>query len=221
MLIGSALRVLASVAYQPGLYGGGDTFGYISNSERLWPQALRPAGYAVFLRLLSFTKSIAAATIAQHVLVVAAAVALYLLLLRLGLRPVWAAVGAAPFLLDAYQIDAEQFILADALTEVLVLVGLVVLVWRRRPSFVQVVVSGLLLGMASVSRTVALGIVPLAVLYLLVVRAGWVRVVAFVTAAASVLLAYAGWYESKNNQFTIVPSSGLFLYGRVAPFANC
>ena len=221
LLAGSVLRVLASVAYQPGLFAGGDSKGYIVNSEHLVPGGYRPAGYAVFLRIFSFASSIAVVTVVQHLLVVAAAVGLYLLLLRFGLRPGLAAVVAAPVLLDAYQIQSEQFIMADTLAEVLVISGIVALLWRRRPSVVQIVVGGLLLAMAGVTRTVALPLLVLAMLYLLALRVGWVRLVAFVMAAASLLLAYAGWYDSTNHKFALQEDSGIFLYGRVAPFANC
>jgi hypothetical protein len=221
LAIGSILRILSSIAYQPGFFGGGDSLGYIDVSEKLRPTGYRPIGYPIFLWMLSFTKSIAVVTMSQHVLAVAAAAGLYVLLLRFGLSPIWSAIGVTPFLLDAYQIDRELFILADLLGEVLVVAGLIVLVWRRRPSVVQVVVAGLLLAAAGVTRTTALVILPLALLYLLVVRAGWVRVVAFVSAVAGLLFAYAGWYDATNHQFTLQSDSGFFLYGRVAPFANC
>ena len=44
---------------------------------------------------------------------------------------------------------------------------------------------------------------------------------AFVLAAAVPVGAYAGWSASEGQGFTVSAHSGFFLYGRVAPFADC
>ena len=42
LAIGSILRILSSIAYQPGFFGGGDSLGYIDVSEKLRPTGYRP-----------------------------------------------------------------------------------------------------------------------------------------------------------------------------------
>ncbi|WP_091271921.1 hypothetical protein [Parafrankia irregularis] len=46
-------------------------------------------------------------------------------------------------------------------------------------------------------------------------------VMAFVLAAAAPVVAYSSWSASQGSGFTVSAHSGFFLYGRVAPFADC
>ena len=66
----------------------------------------------------------------QHLLGLAMAVVIYLLLLRRG-APRWlAALAMAPVLLDAYQLQIEQTIMPDTWFEALIVAGLAILLWR-------------------------------------------------------------------------------------------
>ncbi|MCK9902706.1 hypothetical protein CC117_25135 [Parafrankia colletiae] len=51
--------------------------------------------------------------------------------------------------------------------------------------------------------------------------AGGAPVAAFVLAAAVPVVAYSAWSASQGKGFTVSAHSGFFLYGRVAPFADC
>ena len=221
MAAGLTLRVLVSFAYQPALEFYGDSYGYLSNASNLVPGPDHPAGYSIFLRFLSWSGSLAAVTIVQHLLGLAIALVLYILLLRLGLPRWGAGLAVAPVLLDAYQLDIEQFIMAETLVEVLVVVGFAILLWRHHPSMIACAASGVVLSLAGITRVVAFGLLPLGALFLLVRRLGWQRLAAFGVAAALIPIVYAGWYDSAHRQFSVTGESGIFLYGRVAQFANC
>src|ERR1700723_3506397 len=66
-------------------------------------------------------------------LVLAMAVALYLILRRRGVPRWLAAPATAPILLDAYQLQIEQSIMPDTAFEALIVAGLVCLLWKPRP----------------------------------------------------------------------------------------
>ncbi|MEX5634641.1 hypothetical protein [Parafrankia sp. FMc2] len=51
--------------------------------------------------------------------------------------------------------------------------------------------------------------------------AGGAPAAAFVLAAAVPVVAYSAWSASQGKGFTVSAHSGFFLYGRVAPFADC
>src|SRR5258708_8062096 len=65
----------------------------------------------------------------QHLLGLAMAVVLYLLLLRRGVPRWLAALATAPVLLDAYQVQIEQTIMPDTWFEALIVPGLAILLW--------------------------------------------------------------------------------------------
>ncbi len=226
LALGVAVRVVAMAAYHSALFFP-DSIDYLLQSENLSPRAWHPLGYPALLRLLSVFHSVAAAAALNHLFGLAAGVIVYLLLLRLGVRPWIAAAAAAPVLLDAFQIQVEQFILSDALFELLVTAAAAVLFWRppggawRRPSVPRCLVVGLLLAAASVTRFDG-AVVTLAVVgFLLVRRAGVWRVAVVLAAVVVPIVAYAGWYDAANGQFTLSGDTGLYLYGRISPFADC
>jgi hypothetical protein len=221
LLAGVALRVVVSLTYWPALEFYGDSYGYLKIASHLVPGSLDPSGYPIFLALLAHTGNFGAVAITQHVMGVVMAVILYLLLLRLGVRPWLAAIGTMPLLLDGYQLDIEQFVLADVLTEFLVVVALVLLLWpRRRTSITMAAAAGLLMAAATLTRFVGIGVLVLAALYL-VARRRWRGLLAYLVPAAMVLVSYGGWYASLNGSFGFSGSQGYALYGRVASFATC
>jgi hypothetical protein len=124
---GLALRVLTEAAYHPALLYI-DSAKYLVSSE-----GTAPEGYQVLLRLLDPIGGLALVAAVQHAFGLAMAIALYALLLRRGV-PRWAAtLAAAPVLLDAYQLQLEQTIMPDVLFETMIAVGLLLLLWPRRP----------------------------------------------------------------------------------------
>ena len=88
---GLALRVLAQVAYRPVLF-------YIDTTRYLYNVApgMDPLGYKGVLRAVAFVGGLGAVAAVQHLLGLAMAVVIYLLLLRRG-TPRWlAALATAP-----------------------------------------------------------------------------------------------------------------------------
>ena len=92
--------------------------------------------------------------VVQHVLGMAMAIALYVLMLRRGVTRWLAALAVAPVLLDAYQLNAEQTIMPDVLFEVLLVAGIVLLLWQPRPALAFIVLGGLALGASAPVRQV-------------------------------------------------------------------
>jgi len=215
------LRVLTSVTYRPALAFVQDTFDYLENAAVLQPGLVRPSGYPAFLRILSVAGSIAVVPVVQHVLGLSTGVLLYALLRRLGVGAWMATLGAAPVLLDSYQIYLEQFLLAEAVFEFLVVVAVVLLLWHECPSPMACAGVGVLLAGAALTRAVGVVLVAAAVLYLVIGRAGTRRVASATIAAAVVLGAYATWFSVAHGRFALGAYEGYFLAGRVAPFADC
>jgi hypothetical protein len=104
---GLVLRVAAQIGYQPALLYI-DSKKYLFGTEvRSWG-AFDPLGYLLLvLRPVLWFGNLAVVALVQHVLGIALAVALYLLLLHLGVSRWLAALATAPILLDGYQLVAE------------------------------------------------------------------------------------------------------------------
>ena len=126
---GLVLRVLAQLAYRPALFYI-DTARYLYNAD-----GNDPVGYKGPLRAILLVANFDAVAAIQHLLGLAMAVVIYLLLLRRG-APRWlAALAIAPVLLDAYQLQIEQTIMPDTLFEALIVAGLAILLWQPRTSW--------------------------------------------------------------------------------------
>src|SRR5499427_305552 len=121
---GLVLRVLALLDYRPALFL--DATRYLYNSY-----GNDPVGYEGPLRAILWAAGNFDAVLAvQHLLGLAMAVVIYLLLLRRG-TPRWlAALATAPVLLDAYQLQIEQTLMPDVWFEALIVAGLTILLWR-------------------------------------------------------------------------------------------
>src|SRR5260370_4378919 len=71
--------------------------------------------------------------VVQHLLGLAMAVTIYMILVRRGTARWLAAIAIAPLLLDAYQIQMEQMILPDVWFEALIVAGIAALLSWGRP----------------------------------------------------------------------------------------
>ena len=219
--VGVVLRAMTTFAYRPAMEYVQDSFSYLWNAHTLAPDVIRPVGYSFLLKAISATGRLTFVPITQHLFGLAMGVLLYVLLVRAGARPWLAALGAAPVLLDGYQEYVEQFVLAEAFFEVLVVGALGLLLAWRRPPLAACAVAGALLGLAAVTRTIGVLLILPVLAYLAVVRVGLRRVVAAAAAIGLVLVAYAGWYHHDHGHFALGGYDGYFLAGRVAPFADC
>lgn len=232
LVAGTVLRAMAWFAYQPALLFG-DSFRYLDNVGEFNPAGLHPIGYPLFvLGPVLSVDGLELVAAFQHLAVLAAAVAIYVLALRHGVRRWLAALAAAPLLLDAYEIQIEQMIMADAWQQVL-LVGLLwVLIGRGAPSPRRAVVGGLLLGVALAFRLIAGSLVLPALLYLIIAGGAWrawrenwrtitARSLAFVAAFAVVVVGYGAHFTAVTGQVGLSHTAGSVLYGRAAVVSDC
>lgn len=218
--LAAALRVLVTLAYWPALELGGDSYSYLDGAHSLTPGTFHPLGYSLFLKALSIFGSMGAAPIAQHLIGLALGVLVYALLLRLGVRRGLALLATLPVLLDGYQLDIEQFIMAEALVDALALVAFALLLWNDRISPRRAAGIGALLAAATLTRVAVVPLLAVAGVYL-VGRRWWRALAAYTGVALAMLIGYGCWYGINHGAFAFSDYTGYLLYGRVAPLATC
>jgi Dolichyl-phosphate-mannose-protein mannosyltransferase len=217
---GLVLRVLAQIAYRPALL-------YIDSMKYLFGAypGNDPVGYQAVIKPLLLAGNLDLVVALQHLLGLAMALLIYLVLLRRG-APRWlAALATAPVLLDGYQLQIEQNIMPDVLFETCIVVGLAALLWSPRPRTWLVVIGGLALGASATARQVGEIFILPALAYLLLAIPGWrdrvaqgaVLAIAFVVPIAA---ASFGNYVIMNR-FGLAPYAGGSAYGRMAAAADC
>ena len=165
LVAGLVLRVLAQIGYRPALL-------YVDSLKYLYGASpgSDPLGYRVVLKVILLFGDLGTVAAIQHLLGLAMAVALYLVLLRRGV-PVWlSAVAVAPVLLDGYQLQMEQTIMPDVWFEALIVAGLAVLLWRPvlTPRFA--IAAGLILGASATVKALGEFLVLPVLVYLLAAR---------------------------------------------------
>jgi hypothetical protein len=220
VLVAVGLRVVVTIAYWPALELYTDSSDYISLAHAVLPGTWHPAGYPLLLVPLSLTGQLAVVVVVQHLMGVALGLLIYGLALRLGVRRWLAALSALPVLLDGFELSLEQFILAETLTSLLLLGGLFVLLSRETVGPRRAAAVGLLLAAGTLTRTSVLPVLAVAGLYLLL-RGHRRALLALCAVVAAVLGGYGGWYAANHGSFGFDDWTGIYLYGRVAPFATC
>jgi len=216
---GLALRALATASYRPVLF-------YIDTPRYLFNAApgMDPLGYAGVLRAILAAGNLDAVAVAQHLLGLAIAVALYALLLRLGASRWLAALAIAPLLLDAYQVQIEQEAMPDVLFEAMIVAGLAILLARPAPTWRRAAAAGLVLGASATVAQVGEALLPAAVAWLLAAsgwRAGLRRVVALGGSFTLPILAYCTGSYLLTGSFFLSHTGVTSLYGRAAAAADC
>ncbi|WP_242884976.1 hypothetical protein [Actinomadura litoris] len=234
-LIGGALlRWTAVRAYPQGLWFTGDSYFYMGYALRPSPSRSKTLGYSFMLNLMEPLHSLKAVVVVQHLMGLAVAVMIYVLLVRARL-PAWAAaIVALPVLYDAYQIELEHLLMSEALFTFLIMAALTLLLWRR-PVWWTALPAGVLLGGAVLVRSAGAPLIPVILLVLLLRRRparllprllprgrpDLPPVLAFGAAAAVPLVAYAMWFHSERGEYGLTTADGLYLWGRTANFADC
>jgi hypothetical protein len=214
------LRVLAMIAYRPALLYI-DSLKYIFGA---WP-GNDPLGYNVILKIVLLPGNLMVVAALQHLVGLAMAVTLYLVLLRRGVPRWLAALATAPVLLDAYEIQIEQSIMPNVWFEACIVAGLALLLWRPRPGPRLIVAGGLVLGLsAPMAQVGQIFIVP-ALAYVLIAVRGWRRklIEGGLLCAAFLLpiVAFSAQQYADNGHFSLAPASGNTIYGRLASSADC
>ncbi len=221
LLAGLVLRVLALIAYRPALL-------YIDSLKYLygaWP-GNDPLGYNVILKGLLAPGNLEVVAAVQHLLGLAMAVTLYLLLFRRGVPRWLAALATAPVLLDAYQLQIEQTIMPDVWFEAFIVAGLACLLWRPRPGMKLTVAAGLVLGCAAPVAQVGEILILPALAYLLLVASGsWrhrlLQAAALCAAFAVPIIGFSAQQYVVAGQFSLASAAGNTIYGRLAEEADC
>ena len=225
---GLALRVVAQVGYEPALLFI-DSKKYIFGAQFSTTDwgSYDPIGYTLLvLRPVLMVANLSAVALLQHLLGLAMAVALYVLMLRRGVARWLAALAVAPVLLDAYQLNAEQTIMPDVLFEAFLVAGMVLLLWQRRPGLAFVILGGLALGASTPVRQVGEALILPALIYVMAAAKGWrtrlLHSAVLTFCFALPVVGYMGYsgvvlhygYELSNM-------GDAYLYGRAAHAADC
>jgi hypothetical protein len=220
LLAGLVMRILVQIAYRPALF-------YIDTIKYLYGAypGNDPPGYQFFLKIFLAAGNLDMVAGFQHLLGLGMAVVLYALMVRRS-APRWlAALATAPVLLDGYQLQLEQTVMPDIIFEALMVGGIVILLWRNRPPLYALGVAGLLLGTTATMWEPGEILILPAVIYAAIMAAGWrVRVGrALLIAAAFALpiLATSFRNELVLHRFSLAPSAGSTIYGRMAVAADC
>jgi hypothetical protein len=216
---GIALRIATSLAYWPALL-------YVDSAKYLaHANEADPVGYRVLLLPLYRLGGLGLVAVVQHLIGLGLGIALYVLLIRHGLSRWLAVIAAAPVLLDAYQLQMEQMILPDLMFEAMIVLGIIVLAWSRRPSLWVIAAGGAVLGGAVDVRQVGeVLIVPLVVFVFLSTRGWKLRIIRSVAAAAAFalpVLAYMTVNAGVTGHFAMTTNPPTLLYGRAAYAADC
>jgi hypothetical protein len=228
--VGALLRLITILGYPGALWFYGDSFVYLGASLRPQPNLSKATGYSFFLRALLPFHSLTLVVTIQHLMGLAVAVMIYVLLRRNGVPKLWSTVAALPQLLDGYIIEDEHMIMTETLFTFLLMVAMLMLLWKPRPVWWKMLVAGLVTGCAALVRTDGEVMYAIFPLFLLLrgmswktVR-GWLMAIAFAVASLVPYAAYAGWFHDYYPQYAkydISLAEGFFLWGRVSSFANC
>jgi 4-amino-4-deoxy-L-arabinose transferase-like glycosyltransferase len=222
------LRVDAELGYRWQSWFN-DSWDYVDTAVTLKLNPARPSGYSFYLLLLRPLHSLALVTISQHLMGLLVAVMIYALARRRFQAPTWVAVLATlPVLFDGFEIQLEHLIMSDTLFLFLIMLAVTLLLWNPRPSWWVCLLTGLLLGVASVVRSSGLPLIAVFALYLgiryLLDRrwlAGVIGLALCCVTFAAPVLGYESWYDVQHGEFTMSESTGIFLYSRVMTFAEC
>jgi hypothetical protein len=222
ILIAAALvlRIVAMIAIYPGIWFS-DSNSYVTAAATGTLSPTRVSGYSLFLWPFYEFGSAGALIGAQHLIGLGMAVALYALMRHRGVPVALAVLGVAPAVLDAYLLQIESTMMSETIFHASIVATLVLLLWKDRPGLVTTTAAGVLLGYAAVVRSVGMPLIVVFLLYILVRRLGWRAFATFAVGWALVLFGYAAIYNAQHGKFGLTQSNGRFLYGKVAPFANC
>jgi hypothetical protein len=220
VLAAIAVRIVVIVGYPPIMWFN-DSYNYAYDAVMHIPDEIRPNGYPFLLDLLLPLHSLYPLAVLQAAMGVVLGVVIYALLRRRGL-PWWgAALPTLPVLFDSYELHLEHMVTADPLFIFLVTVAVVVLCWNDRPSVLAMAVAGLLIGYATLVRSVGTPLLVVALVAMLARRVGWRRLAALLVAGLVPIGAYMLWFHGTYGKYALTESGGTFLYSRVSTFAEC
>jgi hypothetical protein len=222
---GVVLRWLAQGAYVPAIIYQ-DSEHYLANSIHLAPGDF-PLGYSLLIKLaMSIVSDLAVLSLLNHLFGLVMGALIYVALVRRGVAPWLATLGAAPVLLDAYQLFIEQMVMSDALFQLLVVAGTVALLWNGRPGLLAAALCGVSFAAAALTRDVGQPLVLAGVLYCLLAAGSLGRRLATAgvvaaTFAVPMVAAVAQANAVSNDNGVSSEGDARKLYARVASVADC
>jgi hypothetical protein len=214
------LRIVAMLAIYPGIWFS-DTNNYVKAAATGTLSPTRVSGYSLFLRPFWQAGSAGALIGTQHLIGLGIVVLLYALLRHRGVPLALALLAVVPAALDAYLVQIESTLMSETIFHASLVGALAVLLWKDRPGLVATTAAGVLLGYAAVVRSVGMPLIAVFLIYILARRLGWRALATFAVGWAVVVLGYAAIYDAQHGKFGLTQSNGRFLYGKVAPFADC
>ena len=225
--LGLLLRIMVQLSYQPAILYYDSPF-YVRNAYWLNPDGRDPLGYPLVVRLLlGAFHGLAALSMFNHLLGLSIAGLIYAVLLRRGVRPWMAALATVPVLLDGFQVLIEQMVMSEPLLQFFVVLGIALLLWRRRPDLVTAAAAGLSFACAALTRYVGQSLVLVGLLFC-VLAAGRrigrraVTAAALVVAFALPMVGYAAYNDQVHGTFTVHPEAvSQRLYAQVAVSVTC
>ena len=215
-----ALRVLAFVAIYPGIWFT-DSNGYVQVAATGTLHLDRVSGYGLLVAPFWGLGSAMSLILLQHAIGLGIVVALYALLVRRGVPRWLALLGVVPAALDAYLVLVEHAVMSETIYHAALVGAILLLLWSDRPRVTAMAAGGLLLGYAGVVRSVGVPLLAVFLLYLVVRRVGWRAAGAFCAGWLVVALGYGLVFHAQYGKLAFTESGGRFLYGKVAPFADC
>jgi hypothetical protein len=200
-----------------------DSFEYLANTVHFNLDPTRVSGYSVLLKLLEPFHSYALITILQHLMGLAVGVMVYALARHRFGAPAWlATLAAVPVLYDGFEIQLEHLILSDAPFLFVLMLATTLLLWDPAgPSIRRSAVIGLLLGLGVVLRSVGEPLLAVFIVYMIIRRFNWRKIVATLVVGLVPAVAYAAVFDVEHGQFAMSDATGVFLYSRVMTFAEC
>jgi hypothetical protein len=229
---GLGLRVLTVVAYRPAIIYVDSVYIYLNHLPGSTlpfgtTAAPDPLGYNLFLLQPALAVgNLLTVVVIQHLLGLAMAIAIYVVLRRYQVWRWAAALATAPVLLDAYQLQIEHNIMSDTLFEALLVLAVGALAWNRKPTTPAILIAGLALGAACTVRLVGVPLFLVFLVYVLCTRRGLARratATGVLIAAMVVPVAGYQWYAttSERADFGAANLRSNTLYARVATFVDC
>jgi hypothetical protein len=220
LLMAAALRAVVIAGWPP-VFWFNDSYNYVIDSVTRTPDVVRSNGYPFFLETIEPFHSLLLLATLQAMMGLAMGLGIYAVLRRRGL-PWWGAtLPALPVLFDVFELQLEHMIMSDVLFFFLVTMAIVLLCWSDQPSWLTCVITGLLIGYATLVRGVGEPLLVVVAVLLLVRRVNWKRAGTLLVVGLLPIVAYMGWYHSYYGKYALDGSSGTFLYSRVSTFAEC
>jgi hypothetical protein len=217
-----AVRVAFWIALRPGLMFA-DSWIYLNDSSPLSFLLYRPAGYVFVISLLKAQRNLGLITAIQHLAGVATGALVYDLCLRKGASRGLSTLAAGIYLLAAFTVILEQYVLTEALFALVLVASLrYAVLYPRSPG--KLALSGFFLALSVLLRGAGIFAVPFWAAWLLIQNRRRTRAL---LAPALALLVPLGAYVASRNAYTdygtlaLHRGDGWFLYGRAMSFADC